>query len=74
MGTILATKNNPAGWADLRAERDRRLAACDWTQMADAPLDAATRAAWVAHRQALRDMTAVDHIGRAVWPVQPAKA
>ena len=39
--------------ATARAERDRRLAACDWTQVADAPVD---RAAWAAYRQALRDV------------------
>lgn len=36
-----------------RAERNRLLAACDWTQVADAPVD---RDAWAAYRQALRDL------------------
>lgn len=44
--------------AALRGERDRRLAATDWTQMPDAPLADADRAAWQAYRQALRDMPA----------------
>lgn len=38
---------------DARAFRDRLLAASDWTQVADAPVDAA---AWATYRQALRDV------------------
>jgi hypothetical protein len=71
MPGILATKNTPAGWATLRAERDRRLAASDWTQMPDSPLSASMKAAWAVYRQALRDMTAVDHIGKAAFPAAP---
>lgn len=36
-----------------RAERNKLLAACDWTQVADAPVD---RAAWATYRQQLRDL------------------
>jgi hypothetical protein len=36
-----------------RAERDRLLAGCDWTQVADAPVD---KAAWAIYRAALRDV------------------
>lgn len=39
---------------DIRADRNARLAACDWTQLADAPVDSA---AWADYRQALRDVT-----------------
>lgn len=39
--------------AEVRANREVLLAASDWTQMADAPVD---RAAWVEYRQALRDV------------------
>ena len=41
--------------ARMRHQRDRLLAACDWTQHVDAPVD---RAAWAAYRQALRDFPA----------------
>lgn len=55
---------------DVRAERDRRLTACDWTQLPDVP--ATTRAAWVGYRQALRDVTDQPGFPAAVtWPVQP---
>jgi hypothetical protein len=43
--------------AKARAERDRLLSSCDWTQVADAPVD---KAAWAAYRQVLRD-----------WPQSP---
>lgn len=39
----------------MRIHRDRLLAASDWTQTADAPVD---KAAWAAYRQALRDFPA----------------
>lgn len=38
---------------EIRIERNMRLAQCDWTQVADAPVD---QAAWLAYRQALRDL------------------
>jgi hypothetical protein len=55
--------------AALRAERNARLSASDWTQVADAPVDAA---AWAAYRQALRDMpeNTADPLA-PVWPAQP---
>jgi len=40
-------------WAQVRAERDLLLAASDWTQVADAPVDPAP---WKVYRQALRDV------------------
>lgn len=59
-------------WSDVRGERASRLARCDWTQMPDAPLDEAARAAWRAYRQALRDVTA-RHASpdEVVWPDAP---
>jgi hypothetical protein len=39
----------------MRLHRDRLLAASDWTQVADAPVD---KAAWATYRQALRDFPA----------------
>ncbi len=58
-----------ADLAALRQERDRRLAASDWTQVPDAPVD---QAAWAAYRQALRDLPANTLDPRApVWPLTP---
>jgi len=53
----------------VRAERDALLAASDWTQVADAPVD---QAAWAVYRQALRDVTAQAGFPDAVvWPTKP---
>lgn len=56
-------------WAAVRAERDRLLTACDWTQVADAPVDAQ---AWADYRQALRDIPQTqDDPDSIVWPETP---
>lgn len=55
---------------DIKAERARRLLACDWTQLDDVPAD--TRQAWKQYRQALRDITDQPTFPAAVtWPVEP---
>ncbi|MBD3728774.1 MAG: hypothetical protein IE933_03630 [Sphingomonadales bacterium] len=51
-----------------RRERDRRLAASDWTQLPDAPLAATPRDEWSAYRQALRDLD----MDSSDWPLPPA--
>lgn len=52
-----------------RIQRDMALAATDWTQLADAPVD---RAAWAAYRQELRDITnQAGFPDDIVWPDQP---
>jgi hypothetical protein len=56
-------------WVIIRAERDKRLADCDWTQLPDASADAA---AWALHRQALRDITDQANPFNIVWPVEPS--
>ena len=53
-------------WDRVRAERDRLLAASDWTQVADAPVDSA---AWAVYRQQLRDIPQdFDSPDDVVWP------
>lgn len=39
---------------NVRADRNKRIAECDWTQLPDAPVDAAV---WATYRQALRDIS-----------------
>ena len=53
----------------VRAERDRLLAASDWTQVPDSPVDSA---AWAEYRQALRDLpeNTIDP-ENPVWPTPP---
>lgn len=55
-----------------RQMRNRMLAECDWTQVGDAPLDEAARAAWRVYRQALRDITSAQGWPDVSWPVRPA--
>jgi hypothetical protein len=69
----------PAGWeyeperhdmSDVRRERNERLSASDWTQVADAPVD---RTAWATYRQSLRDLPSVySGEGPIPWPQEPA--
>jgi len=52
-----------------RAERNARLSACDWTQVADAPV---SKPDWAKYRQALRDITnQPDFPTTIVWPDKP---
>lgn len=54
---------------EARAERNRRLTACDWTALPDAPLGAAQKAEWAVYRQSLRDVTDQPGFPDAlVWP------
>jgi hypothetical protein len=56
-------------WLILRRDRDRLLSSCDWTQVADAPVD---HAAWAVYRQALRDLPDNTEDPRnPVWPSKP---
>ncbi len=53
----------------VRGDRNKRLADCDWTQLADSPVD---KTVWATYRQALRDITAQDGFPWTVqWPDQP---
>lgn len=59
-----------SAWSVLRMTRDSYLAASDWTQVPDAPVD---QAAWAAYHQALRDLPANTTDPRnPVWPALPA--
>lgn len=55
---------------ELRRERDRRLAASDWTQLADAPLTDKQRSAWAAYRRKLRDLPEAAGAG---FPAEPGR-
>ena len=57
--------------ASNRSQRDSLLSSSDWTQVADAPVDATW---WATYRQALRDITAHanwPHLSESDWPVKP---
>jgi hypothetical protein len=51
---------------EVRADRNARLVACDWTQLPDAPVDYTI---WAVYRQQLRDVTAqVGFPWEVQWP------
>jgi hypothetical protein len=53
----------------VRADRNQRLADCDWTQLSDAPVD---ELAWAVYRQQLRDVTTQTGFPwDVVWPDSP---
>jgi len=53
----------------VRADRNKRLADCDWTQLVDSTAD---KTAWAVYRQALRDISAQPGFPWNVsWPEQP---
>ena len=53
----------------VRADRTKRLANSDWTQIADSTAD---KAVWATYRQALRDITAQAGFPWTIeWPTQP---
>jgi hypothetical protein len=69
----------PDGWEyeperhdmdEVRANRNERLSASDWTQVADAPVN---QEAWATYRQALRDLPEIySGEGPIPWPQEPA--
>ena len=53
----------------VRDQRNDKLKDCDWTQLADSPVDKAT---WAPYRQALRDITTQAGFPWTIdWPVAP---
>ena len=58
---------------DLRAERDRRLAATDWVTLKAYSTSTPVPEAWATYMQALRDLPAnTEDPANPVWPVQPS--
>jgi len=56
--------------ADERSKRNSLLRNTDWTQASDIP--EATKAAWVAYRQALRDVPQQEGFPNTIsWPTAP---
>ena len=56
----------------IRPERNRLLAASDWTQLNDTDMSEDKLAAWTTYRQNLRDITdSIDENGEVEFPVQP---
>lgn len=57
---------------NIRTQRNQLLLECDWTQVLDAPIDEATREAYRAYRQELRDITEQPGFPEnVIWPKKP---
>jgi hypothetical protein len=55
--------------SQMRSNRNRLLADCDWTQISDATVD---KAIWATYRQELRDISSqVGFPWEITWPTQP---
>ena len=55
----------------LREERNKKLAASDWTQFNDSPLSDSKKTEWSTYRQALRDITSsTQSIISVTWPTE----
>ena len=60
-------------WKKLREERDRKIAATDWTVGNDTPLSDSDKAKWVTYRKALRDLPASESDPDDItWPDEPS--
>lgn len=58
---------------EARYQRNKLLAETDWTQVLDAPIDAATRDAFRVYRQALRDIPEQEGFPETItWPELPS--
>jgi hypothetical protein len=63
------TAKDAAQATAVRADRDRRLADSDWTQVADAPVD---KEVWATYRQELRALPEQTGFPWDItWPVKP---
>ena len=57
----------------VRADRDRKLAACDWTILTDSPLTTAKKTEWKTYRTALRNISAAEGFPHTMeWPTEPS--
>ena len=69
-----AVEDADKDFSSIRATRNARLAATDWTQGADSPLSDSKKAEWATYRQELRDYPStaskVSELG--AWPTEPS--
>lgn len=71
----VTVEEGPETADEIRARRDRLLAATDWAVLPDSPLDAQSLEAVKTYRQALRDVPQQEHFpGAITWPRMPELA
>jgi|TARA_Y100000287_G_scaffold173933_1_gene162353 hypothetical protein len=81
-GNVTSAADNEAAYrasidaqarASVRAERDQKLTASDWTQMPDSPLTSDKKTEWAAYRTSLRDLPSASGFPHTVtWPTEPS--
>lgn len=60
--------------AELRIERNAKLAESDWTQYNDSPLTDEAKSEWINYRQSLRDLPAsTEDPADPTWPEAPSE-
>ena len=70
--TAEAERATAAAWTAIRAQRNYLLTASDYTQLPDAPLVDEQKTAWIAYRQAIRDLPeTTEDPDAVVWPERP---
>ena len=58
--------------SEVRQQRNQLLSACDWTQLADSPLDSDGKFAWALYRETLRMVPQqAGFPWNVVWPIEP---
>ena len=68
----VTVEEGPETADEIRARRDRLLAATDWAVLPDSPLDAQLLEEVKTYRQALRDVPQQEHFpGAITWPRMP---
>lgn len=67
----IGTPTLAARWRNVRAERDRRLAACDWIVARASERGEPVPLDWTVYRQALRDITQQLDPLAIRWPEPP---
>jgi hypothetical protein len=71
--TAYRTKIDNQVATSVRAQRDLKLAACDWTVLTDSPLTTAKKTEWKTYRTALRDISAAEGFPHTMeWPTEPS--
>ena len=71
----VTVEEGPETADEIRARRDRLLAATDWAVLPDSPLDAQSLEAVKTYRQAPRDVPQQEHFpGAITWPQMPELA
>lgn len=67
------TERTTSKSSDVRSERNSKLAACDWTVLADSPLSTSKKTEWKTYRTALRDISSASGFPFTMsWPTEPS--